>query len=235
MPIVQSISDAAARGYGHLNNLDLNNIPVKSGLILQLDSNLYSSYSGVGSTWYDVSGNGNHFTMRGSLTWNKTTGFTGFTSNNHFYRNSWPTNLKTSQGGSGLTTIAWAKNSGANGVWQKLMGNGDEQGYIDLYLVPNTTTWHSEDGSSLFYDNNNSVSQDTFNVGTNTWRMLGTTNSNGGTTTNPTDAFGIGAEGDQAYNYPWNGPIAVVLIYNRVLSGSEISQLWNYYKTRFGV
>lgn len=36
---------------------------VKSGLVLCLDAANTKSYPGTGTTWYDISGNGNHFTL----------------------------------------------------------------------------------------------------------------------------------------------------------------------------
>jgi hypothetical protein len=58
---------------------------------------------------------------------------------------------------------------------------------------------------------------------------------NSGTLTNPTDAFGIGSEGDAQFNYPWIGNIAAVMIYNRVLSSTEMTQNFNAMRGRFGV
>ena len=204
-----------------------------SGLILNLDAGNASSYPGSGTTWYDLSGNSNNFTIEGTLTFSSLTGFSGFNSTTRIYRSSFPTNLKTSQGGNGCTTIVWAKNNGVSGKWQKLIGNGDEQNYIDIYLRLDNGKYWSEDGSSLFVNDNQSYGQNVFYGGTGDWIMFGSTNSNGGTTTNPTDAFGIGMEGDLANDYPWNGNIAVVLIYNRVLSGTEIVNIYNYYAPRF--
>lgn len=207
-----------------------------SGLLLHLDATNAKSYPGTGSTWYDLSGNLNDFTMSGSLTYSATAGFSGFTSTNRWYKTStsWPSNLKTSQGGSGYTSLVWCKITGASG-WQKLIGNGDEQGYIDLYIRTGTTQYHQEDGSSLFYNDNIAVANDSFSLTTNTWYLLGSTNLNGGTLTNPTDQFGIGAEGDAAYNYPVNGNIAVVTIYSRVLSSAEIINYYSSFRGRFGL
>ncbi len=205
-----------------------------SGLILHLDALNAKSFPGSGSTWFDLSGNANNFTMNGSLIYSSTNGFSGFTQTTRWYRNStsWPSNLKTSQGGSGYTTLVWCKVRGTSG-WQKIIGNGDEQGYIDLYIRSGTTQYYQEDGSSLFYNDNNSVANSAFSLTTNTWYLLGSTNSNSGTLTNPTDQFGIGAEGDAVYSYPFNGDIAVVSLYNRVLSSSEILNYYNAYRTRF--
>lgn len=48
-----------------------------------------------------------------------------------------------------------------------------------------------------------------------------------------TNGMRIGRYGPYGYN--WNGQIAVVKMYNRALSDSEVSQNYNHYKTRFNL
>ena len=45
-----------------------------SGLILSLDASSNRSYSGSGNTWYDLSGNGNHFTLDSGVVFDITSG-----------------------------------------------------------------------------------------------------------------------------------------------------------------
>ena len=47
----------------------------ENGLLIYLDSRNPNSYSGSGSTWSDLSGNQNHFTVKGGMTYNSTNGF----------------------------------------------------------------------------------------------------------------------------------------------------------------
>lgn len=213
-------------------SISYNSSIVTSGLILCLDAANPRSYSS-GSTWYDVSGNNNNFTLNGTLTHSQTAGFSGWTQTNRWYKDSFPSNLKTSQGGAGLTTFVWAKCTGSGG-WQKMIGNGDEQNYIDLYSSP-SGYYTCEDGSTLYYNDAINVAAATLFIADSVWRMYISTNSNSGTLTNPTDAFGIGSEGDAGYNYPWQGNIMSVMIYNRVLSSAEMIQNYNAYRGRFGV
>ena len=207
---------------------------VTSGLLLNLDAGNPSSYSGSGTTWFDLSGNGNNFTLNGSLTFNNTTGFTGFSQVNRWFRNSFPVNLKTSQGGNGYTTCVWARCTGT-GSWQKLIGNGDEQNYIDLYAASTSGNYYQEDGSTLYYNDGIEVANNGLAMANSVWRMYSSTNLNSGLLTNPTDAFGIGSEGDGQFAYPWIGNIATVMIYNRVLSTTEMTQNFNAMRGRFGV
>ena len=43
---------------------------VTSGLVLSLDAANTKSYPGSGTTWFDISGNNNHFTLFNSPTYN---------------------------------------------------------------------------------------------------------------------------------------------------------------------
>jgi hypothetical protein len=224
-------------GSSWVTNIEGSTTYVKSGLLCYLNSFDSSSYPGSGTSWYDLSGNSNTFTMRGILTYSSTQGFSGFSgTTSGFYRNltPWPTNLKTSQGGNGYTTLVWAKCTGT-GSWQKLCGNGDDQNYIDLYAYSGSATYHQEDGSSLYYNNGVSVANDSYNMNNSTWHQYMSTNLNSGSVTNPTDFFGLGMEGDQQYSYPWIGNIAIFMLYNRVLSTSEMTQNYSYFRTLFGV
>jgi len=206
-----------------------------SGLLLHLDATNVKSYPSSGATWYDLSGNNNHFTLNGSLTYSQTNGFSGFSQTNRFFRNSFPVNLKTTQGGQGYTTLVWCKINGASS-WQKIIGNGDEQIYIDLYIRTGTTQYYQEDSSSLFYNDYQTVANGAFSLTAGTWYLLGSTNASGGNGgIYPTDAFGIGAEGDAAYNYPFNGNISVVTLYNRILTSAEIIRYYTALRARYGL
>ena len=54
---------------------------VTTGLICYLNAGDPNSYSGSGSTWTDLSGNGAHFTLQGNLTWTSKYGFGNFEGN----------------------------------------------------------------------------------------------------------------------------------------------------------
>jgi hypothetical protein len=51
---------------------------VSNGLVVQLDASDYNSYSGTGSTWNDISGNGRNGTLRGSVSWTNAGGASYF-------------------------------------------------------------------------------------------------------------------------------------------------------------
>lgn len=64
---------------------------VRNGLILNLDASNPSSYPGSGNTWFDISGNGNHFTLFNSPTFS--TNFINFNGSNQFARSASTLNL----------------------------------------------------------------------------------------------------------------------------------------------
>jgi len=123
---------------------------ITDGLVLWLDAGDSSSYlnssnyydcgygcqyysSNPGCTncntkWKDLSGNGNDGTIQNGTPISYSNGNGGhfaFGASNYgiqIANSSSLINLKTSQGGSGITTLVWAKSTGGTGAWRKLIG-----------------------------------------------------------------------------------------------------------------
>jgi len=193
-----------------------------------------------GNVWRDLSGRGNDFTIQGNITWNKDTGFSNFNGNsvangNKIFRSSFPQNLKTSQLGQGYTVVVVARST-INGSWRKLIGNGDSDNYIDLYQNPSNFAWHQDGSGETLYVDGVQVGNDTYVMYNAGFHCYAATNTNNGTLSNPTMPLTIGNEpnGGTANAYPWIGDIAVVLMYERVLTSSEIKQISNLYKDKYG-
>ena len=194
-----------------------------------------------GNVWRDLSGRGNDFTIQGNITWNKDTGFSNFTGNstgngNKIFRSNFPQNLKTSQLGQGYTVVVVARST-VSGVWRKLIGNWDGDNYIDLYQNNTGNTWHQDGSGETLYVDGVQVGNDTFVMYNAGFHCYAATNTNSGTLSNPTLPLTIGNEPNGAANpnaYPWVGDIAVVLMYERVLTASEIKQISNLYKDKYG-
>ena len=185
------------------------------------------------TTWHDTSGNGNNFTMSGSLTWSASQGYSDFSNAaNRFYKSSFPLNYKFGQqGGNGLTAIIWAKSTGV-GTWKKLLGNGDAENYIDLYQSP--SGYYVDEASGTLAVNGSSVSNGAFYMNGAGWKMYSATYFNAGSLVNPSGALTIGSEPGGG-SYEWTGNIASVMLYNKVLTSSEILQNFNATRTKFGV
>ena len=194
-----------------------------------------------GNVWRDLSGRGNDFTIQGNITWNKDTGFSNFTGNstgngNKIFRSSFPQNLKTSQLGQGYTVVVVARST-VSGGWRKLIGNWDGDNYIDLYQNTTGNTWHQDGSGDTLYVDGVQVSNDSYVMYNAGFHCYAATNANSGTLTNPTLPLTIGNEPNGAASpnaYPWVGDIAVVLMYERVLTVSEIKQISNLYKDKYG-
>jgi len=194
-----------------------------------------------GNVWRDLSGRGNDFTIQGNITWNKDTGFSNFNGNsvangNKIFRSNFPQNLKTSQLGQGYTVVVVARST-VSGGWRKLIGNWDGENYIDLYQNTTGNTWHQDGSGDTLYVDGVQVNNDTYVMYNAGFHCYAATNANNGLLSNPTYPLTIGNEPNGAANpnaYPWVGDIAVVLMYERVLTASEIKQISNLYKDKYG-
>ena len=194
-----------------------------------------------GNVWRDLSGRGNDFTIQGNITWNKDTGFSNFNGNsvangNKIFRSNFPQNLKTGQSGQGYTVVVVARST-INGSWRKLIGNWDGDNYIDLYQNPSNYAWHQDGSGETLYVDGVQVGNDTYVMYNAGFHCYAATNTNSGTLSNPTLPLTIGNEPNGAASpnaYPWIGNIAVVLMYERVLTSSEIKQISNLYKDKYG-
>lgn len=245
----------------HYGNIQNTSSIVTNGLVLWLDTANYASYSASGyyydcgygcqyyltnpgctvcnTQWKDMSGYGNDGTIQNSATYSYNTngGSFAYTAGNQgitITNSSTLTNLKTSQGGSGLTVLVWAKSTGGTGAWRKLIGNGDGDNYIDLYQSP-SGYWHQDGSGETLYVDGVNVANDSYYMPGTGWHQWGATNSNSGTLTNPASSLTVGNEPNLS-SYPWTmGEIAIVQIYNRVLTTTEMLQNFNSQRQRFGV
>ena len=219
---------------------------VTNGLIVNLDAANKDSYPGTGTTWYDLSGNGYNGTKQGTQSptyplWN-TTGYFIFsggtlgTNFSSFYVPGLPAF-------SGLSVFAWVRTSdGSESKTILRMQNSDFElsmnGSTQLFYAAganydniNTTynlnfadgNWHY---MGLTYDGNNLKAY---------WEASNVSNNTRGSVVN-TEAgdLNIGTRNDAYYQH-FIGDVAVVQIYNRTLSATEITQNYNAQKTRFGL
>lgn len=247
---------------GHLDPYgSIQNTPsvITDGLILWWDAGNYASYQnsgyyfdcGYGCQYYtsnpgscivcntqlrDMSGNAIQGTLYNTSLSTSTVGAFSFTVGNNGViadYSSLLTTLKTSNGGVGLTVLVWAKSNGGTGSWRKLIGNGDGDNYIDLYQNP-SGYWHQDgSGESLFVDGV-AVGNDTYYMPGAGWHQWGATNVNSGSTATPSNRLTVGNEPNLS-SYPWYGEIAIVQVYNRVLTTTEMLQNYNNQRLRFGV
>jgi len=216
---------------------------VSSGLLLYLDAANATSYPGSGTTWYDLSGQGNNVTMQNSsnITYSSTGGgYFTLVSNGYFKAAS--TTLPT--GGSAYSMSAWIQlgstwgGQGIIGIGSSTTGNQTNQfrttttnGFVNYWygndyavstsLSP-TTQWFNI--VAQWDGTNRSIWLNGAQVGTQTASGLNVTSSQlqvGATNVN-------GSE-------PLQGKIGQALAYNRALTSTEIAQNYAATRTRYGV
>lgn len=130
---------------------------VTSGLVLNLDAGNSSSYSGTGTTWTDLSGNGNHGTLVNSVTYTASNqGALVFDGNGNGngppnpYVNL-PTNTDFNFGTGDFTIEMWTYITAGNPHPNLLTINGNSSFYAAArfgYWQGNFSVQHSYDGTS---------------------------------------------------------------------------------------
>lgn len=195
---------------------------VTSGLILCLDAANPRSYPGSGSTWYDVSGNGNTHTLTGSPSWSAGK-FTLDGSTQGFTRAASMTGVTTV-----CTVVIWYSTVDTQELWVR--GNQDNTYYLSASYGNNY--YNSNCGSPTNYvDLALTANPATpINYRNGVYHMWEAKTVDFVTT--PWNYY-------EWWLYPssWQmaGSVSAIMIYNRVLSAAESSQNFNAYRGRYGV
>jgi hypothetical protein len=232
---------------------------VTSSLIVHLDAANTSSYSGSGTTWNDLSGNGNHFTINASAYNNTGPKYMDF---NGSYGCAKKTDADVSMSGD-TTVMVWTRVLNNSTNWRTLLRGLSSGG--DHHVIIQAGGW--EIG---MYDNTNGTGfngsgysqQSLPNYGTNNWICMhwrwynsttpyytvgindspGTVRgSNNSSNTRFKHGFcSIGAYNNAVQTDPNNasqywGDIGAIAVYNRRLTDTEITQNYNFYKNRFAL
>jgi hypothetical protein len=207
---------------------------VRDGLVLALDAGSPRSYPGSGTTWYDLSGNGNNGTLN-SVTHSSANGGVFITAGSTASWIDIPSPNLTStnytilaasrySGGSRGRMINGRSNNWLMGHWSETTENYYAGGWVSSVDVgASDTNWR-------IYQATGNISSDSYQQYVNSTLSAG---PNSGGVSGP-NGFGIGK-----YN-PGNsevttGEIAFLFAYNRVLTTSEIQQNYNAFKSRFGL
>jgi hypothetical protein len=221
---------------------------VRTGLVLNLDAGEPSSYSGSGTTWTDLSGNNFVGTLTNGPTYSSSNGGSiVFDGSNDYVRIPYNSNLNPTT----ITVGAWIKRNQvvnyahfiglpiSNSTWNSpYMSYGVEYiGTTDTISFPlgfTDNTFAYTDAAT--YGNNIwfyfTGTYDKSNVKVYIDGVLITTRAETRTLYNSTADFYIGAINTSS-QYPLNGNIAQVTIYNRALSASEIQQNYQALRGRF--
>ena len=214
---------------------------ITTGLMLNLDAGNSASYPGTGTTWYDLSGNGNNGTLINSPTFNNSIAGGAFTFNgsNQYVSTSYtPSNT--------CTISIWFYNNlnytdFNRGIFSTY--NYTTSSYNGFYMGTYSSSLNlSRDGNNGW---DSSAIPSGLNI--NNWYNITVTsksnvilvylngilkNTISGSTTHA-DVLNIARSRYDA-NY-WSGYIGNVLMYNRELTSSEVSQNHDAQKGRFGL
>ena len=216
---------------------------VTDGLVLCLDAGNPKSYPGSGTTWTDLSGNGNNGTLAGGV---------GYSSSNGGSLTFDGTNDGINCGtnavlnvGNNITANAWFyvnSNSSYQPIVSKVLSDAslgwefaNSNGSIRLTFRPSATQVNLAIGGGLLVIGNWYMGTMTYDNTTARIYLngvqVGSTTSGGPVTLNSTQPLQIGTRGIGPNWY--NGNIAQVSIYNRALTPQEIQQNYNALKSRF--
>lgn len=219
------------------------NVVIDSSLQFYIDAGQVSSYSGTGTTWYDISGNSRNLTMSG-LTYNSADGgyiqFDG--SHTADSGSTYTINLSN-----GFTVESVAKFSGSNYEGLFAFNAPMSSDYINVQAQGGTNIrWEIESGQSLTSTNT---------LSTNTWYHFtcvyeGDSNNTLGTAriyingveNNTANLSSSRVGQNQTSNFVlglWDnyltGNIALSRMYNRVLTPTEVLQNFDATKSRYGL
>jgi len=215
---------------------------IDTGLVLALDAGDTNSYSGSGTTWNDLSGNGYTGTLRNSVAYNSSNGgyfdFDGTDTaittdltrdNDNFSYSAW----FQYGGGSGerniidtfeATSSEWTRLNVLNGKHAFHIDNDSSKTILQGSTAQTNVwynsvgTWDPSTGSMKLYVNGELDAQ--------------TTKAQTTTISGLSNLF-IGARSSSNYVEEFIGNIACVCVYSKTLTASEIQQNYNALKSRF--
>ena len=231
---------------------------VKDGLVLDLDAGKLDSYNRLGTTWNDISGNGNNGTLTnfsspspqtiwnsnngGSIIFDGTNDYVDLGSTiNNYIRINLP------------FTIEVVVNMSVSGTDQAFIGNAwTSPGFLIRKLSTNSIRFiFLQDGGTYRAKDSPVLTSGWYHVvatyngsGVNTLSnyalyinssTIGVTDLSNGTITSivPPNNINLGRSGDSAGFAYFNGKIPIARMYNRALTASEVLQNYNALKGRY--
>ena len=223
---------------------------VREGLICYIDASVNASYPGSGTSITDLSGAGANGTINGSISY-VSSGMASYwnfaTANNSNYISS-----STTQNYLDITVVFYPDFSRVGGsniasiiATSTAAGNQDKS--LRFNGVNGTGPWTTRNGGSAdtndwatstsptTYYINGSSSTSPANVNSG-WNIMGggrTNTTNGAFASNW--AYYLGSGGYSGDNRSYQGRIALMCLYNRVLSSSEQLQNYGALRSRFGL
>jgi hypothetical protein len=227
---------------------------VKEGLVLYLDAANTKSYTGTGTVWKDLSGNGNNGTLINGPTFdsgnNGSIVFDGV--NDYVTGGGNITNSLFSENNYTLCTwFNWRGGGGGSDRRNYLFQNGGSNFPLSLEInsrdfnPPRFATWQHTTTGSIHHNSTHTVNQNQWynfvvsNGISNTIKMFVNGNEIFSTSVRSGDllsfsGFRIGTHRSNDNRW-FDGKISQTQIYNRALSPQEILQNYNSTKGRYGL
>ena len=195
---------------------------VTTGLILCLDAANPKSYPGTGTTWYDVSGNGNNHDLTGSPPW----------ANNKFTLDGSTQGFTRASSINGVTitctVVIWYSTTDTQELWVR----GNQNGGYYLSASYGNDYYNSNCGSPTNYvDLALTTNPATpINYRNGTYHMWEAKNVDFVTTPWTYYEWCL-------YPSSWqmSGSVAAILMYNRPITATESAQNFNAYRGRYGI
>lgn len=216
---------------------------IQDGLVLHLDAGNPVSYPGTGTTWTDLSSQGNNGTLVNGVGYNSDNGgslvFDGsndyvetiqnttessFTISGWIFYNGTVTSQQPVISKWFFGSFSWMLDTiGTNTIRFLIRGSSGGDAVITTTITPNvwfyfTATYQTGTGTCNLYMDSNFISS-----GIGRSSLL-----------SPTNKIQIGTKGDSTVEW-FNGSISQVTLHNRVLTALEIQQNFNATKTRYGL
>lgn len=228
---------------------------VTSNLLVYLDAGESASYPGTGTTWSDLSGNGNHFNIVATAYNSTGPKYMDFNGSYGMAKNASDISLSDS---TGVTYVLATRVKTSTADWRTLTRSyvGDHQ--VIIYTGGNDVGYYDSDGSGFtsagFYDT-------TFpNYGTTSWMLMyvrwksttpymeiswndtpgtirGFSNSSGARYSRGFGSIGgyhANSTTPSSGSQYW-GDIGFFMAYNRRLTDAELTQNYNYFRSRFSL
>jgi len=205
-----------------------------NGLVLLLDAGFSPSYPTTGSSWYDLSSNASTCTLTNGPTFNSGNGGQIVFDGSDDYV-SLPNGLISGLGD--FTVVQWVQNSGGGYTTFANYPSGELQvlwstDYVGFYLQ-NSSAYAN---AGLYHTNSitmiaaRRISYTTTFFKNASLIVTGSSQANLGSSS-ATFRLGLNTVSSEAYS----GKIFNTLVYNRGLSDSEITTIYNAQKSRFGL
>jgi hypothetical protein len=229
---------------------------VRDGLVLNLDAGDVSSYPGSGTTWFDLTGNGNNGTLTNGPTYSSSNGGSlVFDGSDDVVNGTINGSIFTGN----FTQSAWIYKLNANQIWQGVFTNSSpatNNTYLMTFGNGSVAAPYNSVGANQVGVSESGIFLD---IGThiNKWLNITITKSgstltiycykdgsllqNSGTITwnggnfATTNNYQIGRHWANAGVVPLQGNISNITLYNKALTASEIEQNYNALKGRYGL